>query len=179
MFLLHQLPACGLFEAEYQMACCSFFFPLPTLSLTIYAELNRKCWEAVFSLFSEQAKRLHLLCLGRSSTSQVPASWLMTLLLDLPVPPFGAWFTYFNRMGNFLYPVRELPSLILVSRLPLQSLEKDGHLQGANLAVERFHLGKIYGALTLQEELAVHTLSVAGSVISGASNLYPTLSCMY
>lgn len=178
MFLLHQLPARGLFEAEYQVACCSFFFSLPTLSLTIYAELNRKCCEAAFSLFSEQAKRLHLLCLGRSSTSQVPATWLMTVLLDLPVPHLGLDSHICNRMGNFLYPVRELPSLISVSRLPLQSMEKHGHLQGANLAIERFHLVKIYGALTLQEELTVHTLSVAGSVISGASNLFPTFSCM-
>lgn len=105
MSLLHQLSGCGLFEAEYQAACCSFLFSLPPWSSTTYAGLNWRCSEAAFSLFSEQAKVLHLLCPGRSSTSQVAASWLMTVLLDLLVPHLGLDSHICNRTVNFPYPV--------------------------------------------------------------------------
>lgn len=84
--------------------------PTPTPQcLTTYAELNWRCSEAAFSLFSEQAKRLDLLCLGRSSTmsSQVPAIWLMTTLGHTS-PPFGVWLIYFQQNGYFFYPVWKL-----------------------------------------------------------------------
>lgn len=65
------------------------------------------CSEAVIRSFSEQTKHFDLLCLSRSSTmsSQVPDSWLMTVLLDLEVPHLELSSHISNRMGNFFYPV--------------------------------------------------------------------------